>query len=118
MAHFAKIDNNNIVTQVICVNNGDILDSNGDESETVGVKYCQALLGGEWVQTSYNSNFRKQYAGGGFTYNPTDNVFVSPSPFPSWVLNATHDWEAPVSKPDDGKRYVWDESVLGWVQLR
>jgi len=119
MAHFALLDDNNIVTQVVVVSNADLLDDNGVEQETLGVAVCQSIFGNDttWVQTSYNNNLRKQYVGVGFTYDADANVFIAPSPFPSWVLNAQHDWEAPVPHPNDGKLYTWDEDSLTWVEV-
>jgi len=78
MAHFAQLDENNIVTQVIVVNNSELLDENGNESEDKGVAFCQLLFGGNWKQTSYNANFRKNYAGIGFTYDPVADEFNPP----------------------------------------
>ena len=116
MAHFAQLDENNVVTQVIVVHNNDCLDANGNESEEVGVAFCQSLLGGNWKQTSYNGNIRKNYAGIGYTYNPSIDAFVPPKPFPSWVLNEDAKWEAPVPMPTDDKRYRWDEATLSWIE--
>ena len=117
MAHFAQLDENNVVTQVIVVHNNDCLDANGNESETIGVAFCQSLLGGTWKQTSYNGNIRKNYAGIGYTYHADIDAFVAPKPFPSWVLNNdTAQWEAPTPMPTDGKRYSWDEATLSWVE--
>jgi len=114
MAHFAEIDENNIVAQVIFVANEDCLD-NGIESEEVGILFCSSLLGGVWVQTSYNGNFRKNYAGIGFTYDSTKDAFIPPKPFPSWMLNEdTCQWFPPVERPLDGL-WVWDEETLSWV---
>lgn len=115
MAHFAQIDEQGTVLTVIVVNNSDILDENGQESETIGKKFCTDLLGGEWVQTSYNNNFRKQYASIGYSYNAEGDVFVRPQPFPSWSLDANFDWQAPVPMP--GEDYIWDEENQQWVQL-
>ena len=78
MAHFAKINNNNYVEQVIVVNNEVLLDKNGQESETLGIKFCEETFGGRWVQTSYNNNFRGKYAGVGMVYDPIDDAFISP----------------------------------------
>jgi hypothetical protein len=78
MAHFAQLDENNIVTQVIVVNNSELLDENGNESEAKGTAFCQSLFGGNWKQTSYNANFRKNYAGIGFTYDPVADEFNPP----------------------------------------
>jgi hypothetical protein len=79
MAHFAQLDNNNIVTQVIVVHNNELLD-NGVESESKGIAFCQSLFGGTWIQTSYNGNIRKNYAGIGYTYNKERDAFIAQSP--------------------------------------
>ena len=115
MAHFAQIDEQGTVLTVIVVNNSDILDENGQESEAIGKQFCTNLLGGEWVQTSYNSNFRKQYAVIGGRYDQANNVFITLSPYPSWVLDENFDWQAPVPKP--GEDYIWDEDTQQWTQL-
>ncbi len=118
MAHFAQLDENNVVTQVIVVANKDTADANGVEKEYIGAAFCERLLGGTWKQTSYNGNMRKRYAGIGFTYNAELDAFISPKPYPSWVLNnTTADWEAPVAQPDDGKMYTWDEATLNWIEI-
>ena len=120
MAHFAQLDENNVVTQVIVVHNNDCKDENGNESEAVGVAFCKSLLGEttRWKQTSYNGNIRKNYAGIGYTYNPSIDAFVPPQPFASWVLNNnTAQWEAPTPMPDDGERYFWDEASLSWIEV-
>jgi hypothetical protein len=118
MAHFAQLDENNIVTQVIVVNNNELLDENGVEQESKGIAFCQSLLGGIWKQTSYNGNMRKNYAGIGFTYDADRDAFISPSPFNSWVLNEeTCRWEAPTPMPQDGKMYSWDENTVSWVEV-
>jgi hypothetical protein len=119
MAHFAQLDENNVVTQVIVVANAELLDENGVESEQRGVEFCQSLFGADtvWKQTSYNRNMRKNYAGIGFTYREDLDAFVPPSPFPSWLLNEeTAQWYAPVPYPDDGKMYHWDEATLSWIE--
>jgi hypothetical protein len=119
MAHFAQLDANNVVLQVIVVNNSDIVDENGVEQESIGIAFCENLLGGTWKQTSYNGNIRKNYAGIGFTYQADIDAFVPPQPYPSWVLNPnTAQWQAPVPKPDDGKYYVWDEQTQIWVETQ
>jgi hypothetical protein len=94
MAHFAQLDESNIVTQVIVVHNNELLD-NGVESEAKGVAFCQSLLGGNWVQTSYNGNTRKNFAGIGFTYDQARDAFIPPKPKEgNWVLNEdTCIWE-------------------------
>jgi len=80
MAHFAELDENNVVLSVIVVDNANLLDANGSESEQVGIDYIRSILGpnSKWVQTSYNGNFRKTYAGIGFTYDPVGDEFVAP----------------------------------------
>ena len=127
MAHFAQIDENSIVTQVIVVGNEDCLDSDGNESEAVGIAFCKELLGADtnWVQTSYNNNIRHRYAGIGMKYDSGNDVFYSPQPYPSWNLNTdTWDWEAPVSMPEDAGdnddrtesvHYTWDEDTKSWT---
>lgn len=116
MAHFAKLDENNVVTEVIVVGNKDTSDANGVEKEYIGAAFCERLLGGTWKQTSYNATFRRHYAGIGFTYNASLDAFVPPKPYPSWVLNnTTASWDAPVAMPTDGQSYAWDEASLSWV---
>jgi len=117
MAHFAEIDSNGVVQRVIVVANKDTADANGNEMESIGVAFCQKLLGGNWVQTSYNGSIRKNYAGIGYTYDTTLDAFVPPKPYPSWVLNSdTAEWDAPVPMPTDGKKYSWDEASQSWVE--
>lgn len=119
MAHFAQLDANNVVLQVIVVANTDTADANGVEKEHIGAAFCERLLGGTWKQTSYNGNFRKRYAGIGYTYNEALDAFVAPKPFASWTLNnATAEWEAPVPMPSDGKMYSWDEANTTWVEAQ
>ena len=131
MAHFAQLDGNNVVTQVIVVSNDDTSDSNGVEVESIGVAFCQKLLGAEtnWKQTSYNGNMRGNYAGIGYTYmsnvatlgvGATD-IFIIQKPYGSWGISTTTAvWEpptnpgaAPALTSDEqaaGKYYVWNES--------
>jgi hypothetical protein len=116
MAHFAKIDENNTVTQVIVVHNNELLE-NGVENELKGIAFCQSLFGGNWKQTSYNGTMRKNFAGIGYTYDQTRDAFIPPKPYNSWLLDeATCRWNAPVAYPNDGKLYVWDETVVNWVE--
>ena len=116
MAHFAHLDENNIVTMVTVVSNDDMVDENGNEVEALGVAICEQVVGaGPWVQTSFNGNFRKQYGGIGFTYNADADVFVSPSPLPSWVLNDEYDWEPPIPKPEGD--YTWNEETQTWDEI-
>jgi hypothetical protein len=118
MAHFAQIDENNIVTQVIVVSDDDCAGGNFPESEVAGAYFCNKLLGGTWKQTSYNINFRKNFAGIGYTYDRERDAFIPPKPFDSWVLNEdTCLWDAPVAMPDDGGMYQWDESTTSWVAV-
>ena len=118
MAHFAQLDENNIVTQVIVVHNNELLDENGQESEARGVAFCQSLLGGNWKQTSYNATIRKNYAGIGYTYDAGRDAFIAPKPFASWVFNENNcTWDAPTSWPDNEKHYVWDEPTTSWLEV-
>lgn len=107
MAHWAELDENNIVLRVT-------VGSNDDPDEGYG--WLIENLGGRWVQTSYNHNFRKQYAGIGYTYDEQADVFVAPQPFPSWSLDGNHDWQPPVPMPEDGY-WQWDEGSLSWVEV-
>lgn len=124
MAHFAELDEEtNIVLRVIVVHNNELLDENGNESEQKGIDFCKSLFaadnwhGGVWKQTSYNSNFRKNYAGVGYTYNAALDAFIPPQPYSSWTLNTeTAQWASPVPYPNDGKIYYWDEASLAWVE--
>jgi len=121
MAHFAKIEDG-IVTNVVVVGNDDIKDENGDEQESLGQAFLDNLLGeGTWVQTSYNHNFRKQFAGMGMTYDSDKDKFIDPQPFPSWSLNENDDWEPPIPympSAEDGTEnplvYEWDEDGQKW----
>lgn len=114
MSHFAQLDANNVVTQVVVIDNRDTADANGVEKEHIGAAFCERLFGGTWKQTSYNGNIRKNYAGIGYTYRADIDAFVAPKPFPSWILNANAQWEAPVSMPTDGQMYSWDEATTSW----
>lgn len=118
IAHFAQLDENNVVLQVIVVANEELME-NGAESEHKGIAFCKTLLGADtkWVQTSYNANFRKNYAGIGFIYDEDNDYFIAPQPFPSWVLNDDAHWEAPVAYPTDGKVYEWNEKDLTWSEV-
>lgn len=119
MAHFAQLDENNNVVQVIVVHNNELLDENGQENEFRGVAFCRSLFGENtvWYQTSYNRSFRKNFAGPGFMYDATLDAFIPPQPFPSWSLNTdTCNWEAPVPYPQGGI-YVWDEGAQNWIEV-
>jgi hypothetical protein len=114
MAHFAKLENN-IVMQVIVVSNQDIIDENGQESEQKGIDFCSNLLGGTWLQTSYNGRIRKNYAGIGYTYDEILDAFIPAKPFNSWLLDeAICQWKAPVNYPNDESRYSWNEETKSW----
>ena len=118
MAHFARIDGNNIVTQVIVVDNKDTADATGEEKEHIGAAFCEKLFGGTWKQTSYNGTFRKNYAGIGYTFDSGRDAFIPPKPYASWVLNETScQWEAPVAMPTDGAMYTWNEGTTSWDQV-
>lgn len=110
MAHFARLDENNYVIEVLVIAN---------EQEHRGQEFLadDLGLGGTWVQTSYNNNFRGRFAGIGYKYDATLDVFVPPQPYPSWTLNQeTWDWEAPVPYPVGGQ-YEWDEDALNWIEI-
>lgn len=119
MAYFAQVDDDGTVVQVIAVSNDDAPDPATAHSEPLGQSFIADTLGlpGEWRQTSYNGNFRKQYAGIGWRYDPDADVFVAPQPFPSWTLNANHDWQAPTPMPSEGGPWAWDEETLTWVEI-
>lgn len=117
MAHYAQIDENNIVTQVIVIDNKDTADANGVEKEYIGAAFCERLFGGIWKQTSYNGNIRKNYAGIGYTYNADIDAFVPPKPYASWTLDANAQWQAPTAMPTDGKIYSWNEESQTWVEV-
>ena len=115
MAHFAELDENNIVTKVIVVHNNELLDDEGQENEAKGVEFCNSLFGHtNWVQTSYNNNMRKQFAGVGYTYDSDKDVFVAPQPFPSWSLDDNSDWQPPTPMPEDDNLYSWNEETQNW----
>ena len=139
MAHFAQLDSDNVVTQVIVVSNDDTSDSNGVETESIGVAFCQKLLGADtnWKQTSYNGNMRGNYAGIGYTYMSnvatmgvgSTDIFIAQQPYASWTVGVnTATWHSPIPQPaltDDqiaaGSYYTWDESAYqadntkGWT---
>ena len=103
MSHFAEIKDG--IVQRVIVAEQDFINSGA-----VGDSF-------NWVQTSYNGNFRKQFAGIGFTYNKDADVFVQPQPYPSWTLDENHDWQPPTPMPDDGQKYVWNEETQAWDQI-
>lgn len=117
MAYFAELDSNSKVVRVVSISNRDITDKDGSEQEELGKTICKNLFGGNWVQTSYNHNFRKRYAGVGMYYDSKLDAFIPPKPSLSWILNEkTCEWEAPVLKPDDKKNYGWNEELKCWQE--
>jgi len=105
MSHFAEINSDGVVQRVI------VAEQDFINSGLVGDSF-------NWVQTSYNGNFRKNYAGIGYTYDKTRDAFIPPQPYPSWTLNEeTCQWDSPVSYPEDDKMYTWDEDTTTWVEV-
>lgn len=120
MAHFAKLDENNIVIDVNVVANSDVRDLPFPDSEVIGVAFLTLWSNGHsnWKQTSFNENFRKNYAKIGDTYDSVRDAFIAPQPYPSWVLNETTClWEAPVARPVNGRLALWDEPTLSWIEV-
>ena len=124
MAHFIKLDENNVVIDAIVVNNNDLLDSDGKESESIGQEMCRNLheRGGgsdaRWIQTSYNATIRGSFAGVGFSYNEELDVFLPPKPYESWVINTELKcWESPVERPEisNTEAAIWDETNQQWI---
>jgi hypothetical protein len=119
MAHFAQLDSSSIVKRILTLNNNVITDSDGNEQEVLGINFLQNLhsINDTLVQCSYNNNFRKQYAGEGYTYDKANDVFISPKPYASWTLDASFDWQPPTAIPDDGKKYNWNEATTAWDEV-
>jgi hypothetical protein len=128
MAHFAELDENNVVLRVIGVSNNELLDENGNEIEQKGIDFCVNLFGGRWLQTSYNTvgnqhitgetPFRKNFAGINSIYYPEYDGFALAKPFASWVLNEdTLIWESPIPLPTDNKKYIWNEEIKNWKEV-
>ena len=126
MAHFAKLDENNVVTHVSVVDNWNVVDGQGNEVEQIGINYLKQIHGENttWVQTSYNGNMRKNYAGIGYTFDSERDAFIPPKPFDSWLLDEdTCQWNAPVPLPEDSgtgdppKLYTWNEETLSWDEM-
>ena len=114
MAHYAFLDENNIVTEVIVGKNEGEDGKSGEDWEAHYGAFRRQVC----KKTSYNGNIRKNYAGIGFKYDADLDAFIPPQPFASWVLNNdTAQWEAPVAMPDDGKFYVWDEATTSWKEF-
>ncbi len=105
MSHFVEIDNDNIVQRVI------VAEQDFINSGVVGDSF-------RWIQTSYNNNFRKNYAGVGYKYDQARDAFIAPKPYPSWLLDEdTCRWDAPTAYPDDDKKYSWDEDTTSWKEI-
>jgi len=110
MSHFAELDENNIVLRTLVGDNN---------MPNEGYDWFVENIGGRWVQTSYNGNFRKNFANIGYFYNETLDAFIAPQPFPSWTLNEeTCQWEAPIPYPEDGLIYTWNEETLSWIEIQ
>jgi len=128
MAHFAEINVLKKVVKVLVVDDKDTHDEHGNEVESIGAKYLSDAFGGTWAKTSYNTinnihkldgtPFRKNYAGRDYTYDEDRDAFIPIKPFSSWVLNeSTCSYESPVSYPDDGKVYNWNEETTSWDEF-
>jgi hypothetical protein len=104
MGYFAHINENNVVTTVI-VATQEFIDTGAEGNPA------------NWIETSIDGSFRKQYAGIGYTYDAQADVFITPQPYPSWILDSNYNWVAPVPYPNDGKCYNWDESIINWIEV-
>lgn len=131
MAHFAFVNNQNVVVEIAVISNDDILDDDGNESEEVGVQFCidnYRIIDsstGRWIQASYNSKIRGVYPGIGWGYSPDEDIFFYPQPFPSWTRSGSH-WNPPVPMPQDpapgwpengAKGWEWDEGSMSWIAI-
>jgi|TARA_B100001964_G_C14178912_1_gene575228 hypothetical protein len=126
MAHFAELDSNNIVLRVLVVDNEVTENESGIDVEVKGIDFLEGLYGHRnWAQTSYNTRYgvhltgkpqrRKNFASPGYKFDPTEQAFISPKPFPSWILdNQTALWNPPTAKPNDGSYYSWNEENQSW----
>lgn len=121
MAHFAELDENNVVLRVVVACNQDIANNGGELSEQAAEHFKNvvplSINGIKWVQTSYNNNFRKKFAAINSTYDPIKDKFIDKQPYPSWYLNENDDWTAPVPRPEDNNKYLWDEQNQSWNLL-
>jgi len=121
MAHFAELNSSNEVLRVVVISNDEVVANGGDlhaDAEAFVASIVPYSTGGAaWKQTSYNNNFRKQYAGVGYTYDSSKNKFIQPQPYASWALDSSDDWQPPVSYPDDGKMYNWNETETQWDEV-
>lgn len=117
MAHFAQLNEDNVVIAVTVVNNRECLDANGEESEQVGIDYCMNLFGGRWIQTSFNGTFRKRFASIGYYYDLVRDAFIPPRPFLSWTFNEeSYQWEPPIPQPSEFLPH-WDEGKRDWENV-
>lgn len=110
MSQFAKLDENNLVTEVIV----------GDSAMTPeqALQFITDTFGGTWLQTSYTGAIRYNFAGIGYSYNATADAFIAPQPYASWLLDTSnYTWQAPVPYPSDGNAYLWDEEIINWVEM-
>ena len=119
MAHFARLEENNIVTEIVIVDNKELLDDKDAEQESLGIAFLVNLFGHtNWKQTSYNKNFRKRYAYPGCTYDKVRDAFISEKPFPSWTLDEdTCKWKPPVAQPTTAKKHMWNEENKEWDEV-
>jgi len=119
MADFARIDSNNIVQNVYSIANEHLINEQGNEEEAFGIVYLNNTIGVgfTWVQTSKDNNFRKNFAGLGYTYDKTNDMFLKPQPYESWTLDASFDWQPPIAMPDDGSGYTWNEDTTAWDEV-
>ena len=123
MAHFAELDENDIVLRVVVIGN-EFTTVDGVEDEALGVAFCHSLFGPDtrWAQTSYNNKIRARYAGIGYFFDRQNDVFITPKPYESWTLDPvsyplSYDWVAPVPRPDRDSMYDWDEASLSWIKV-
>ena len=122
MAHYAFLDENNVVTEVITGVDENTVQTDLDGTEVGGTSEAWEAFYGNFrgqvcKRTSYNNNYRKNYAGIGYTYDAARDAFISPKPYASWVLDEdTCQWQAPTPYPTDGKTYYWSEDDLAWTE--
>lgn len=117
MAHFALLDSDNTVLDLIVIENSVLIDDNGQEKEQLGIAFCQTLKEGRWIQTSFNDSIRKRYAQIGGYYDPDADCFVCKKPYNSWILDSDKNWIPPLPYPNDKQVYEWDESTVSWKKL-
>ena len=119
MAHFAELDTDNMVLRVIVISNNELLDSDGVEQEELGKLFCNKLLGGNWIQCSYNGSFRTRMAGKNYTYNAEKDAFIAPKPYDSFIFDDDLlAWVSPIARPDDDNQYIWNEEQGNWEQVQ